>query len=185
MSVPPAARSTSADSSSTACTRRASLPCSSASAARALARLDLLQAAQRGPRPSRRPCARPPATSPAREVAGRRRRDQRRRGRRRAGSPGAARARLTLNELRPRPAHGAPAPARSSWRRAPRVDGAWPRRCSSSADQRRRGRRACPRRARARPPRSTRSGTPRRLGGARRGARGCPGRSSARSRPAA
>ena len=44
------------------------------------------------------------------------------------------------------------APARSSWRSAPRVEGAWPRRPSSAARRARRGRRACPRRARGRAP---------------------------------
>ena len=111
MSVPSTARSSSADSSSTAWTRRASLRCSSASAARARPARSRPGGA-RGPRPWRRPCAPPRG---CRRRRGRRAPRPRsgRRGRRPAGSPGAAGSALTLNELRPRPAH---------WRRAGAVE---------------------------------------------------------------
>ena len=132
MSVPSTARSSSADSSSTACTSRAILAVLARERAGALAGLDLVEAAHAAlglrdhlvghhqhvavaevGRSRRRHQAREVVTRPH----GRERRE---RGDAQRGQAG----------VRAGAVH---APARSSWRSAPRVDGAWPRRPSSAA----------------------------------------------------
>ena len=128
MSVPSTALRSSADSSSTACTRRASLPCSPASAracspgsisSRRRTRpsaFDTTLCAITSTSPSRSSSGAPAAIRPARSSPGR------------TGGSGASE--LTLSVVRP-----GPAPAgRSTPRRvraggaSPRVEGAWPRR---------------------------------------------------------
>ena len=167
ISTPSRARSSSADSSSTTCTRRASLPCSPAARrARSPGSIDSSRAP--APRPSTRPCARPRARRRRPGRAARRPRAAPR-GRRRAARRAGARARGGARSRRapgPPRAHGASGRAGAARRESRRVAAAGVERRRQRVQvlagvdvqrERRHGSTAQDRRRRARRPRAARS----------------------------